>query len=282
MVIASIDIQDGKVVQLKQGEELVLERNNPDELAEEFDRYGEVAVIDLDAAKGIRPFGSPGRNDEIVKSLLRKAECRVGGGIRTPEQAMELVRAGAKKVIVGSAVFRNPAKKGLGIAGGEFGVNLPLLESFSRKIGRERLIVAVDARDGIIMVDGWKTSTGLNLSEAAGAVEPFVSELLFTCVEREGTMTGVNIAQVKELREKVACGITVAGGVSTLSEITEISALGCDVQLGMALYTGKINLIDAFISSLNWAKAGHGTAQLLPLIAQSSDGQVLMTGFADP
>jgi len=274
MVIASIDIQNGKVVQLKQGSELVLQRDNAEELAEEFDRYGEVAIIDLDAA-----MGAGSGNTEMIKGLLHKAECRVGGGIRTPEQAKELVSLGAKKIIIGSAAFRNPDKKGAGIAGGEFSVNLPLLEAFAGKIGRQRLIVAVDARDGEIVVDGWKTRTGLKLVDAARAVEPWASELLFTCVEREGMMSGIDIPAVKNLREAVSCGITVAGGVSTLGEIEELAGLGCDVQLGMALYTGKVNLADAFIRSLNWKKGEGAANPLLPVIAQSADGQVLMTGF---
>ena len=271
MIIASIDIQNGKVVQLKQGTELILQRDNAEDLIEEFDRYGEVAVIDLDAAMG------KGNNSEMIKPLLRKAECRVGGGIRTPEQAKELVSLGAKKIIIGSSAFRDPAKKG---EGGEFGVNLPLLEAFAKKIGRERLIVAVDARAGEILVDGWKTPTGLDLVEAARAAEPFVSELLFTCVEREGTMTGIDTGPVKKLREAVSCQITVAGGVSTLDEIEELAALGCDVQIGMALYTGKLNLADAFIRSLNRDK-GWGVEKLLPVIVQSPDGQVLMTGYTN-
>jgi len=272
MVISSIDIQNGKVVQLKQGEELVLQRENSLELAAEFDRYGEVAVIDLDAAMG------KGSNLEMIKPLLRKAECRVGGGIRTPQQARELVSLGARKIIVGSGAFRDAAKKGAGVAGGEFAVNIPFLEAMSKKIGRERLIVAVDARAGEIVVDGWKTPTGLDLVEAAKAVEPFAGELLFTCVEREGTMTGIDLAPARKLREAVSCQITVAGGVSTLGEVEEIAALGCDVQLGMALYTGKINLADAFNVSLNWKKDQNS---LLPVIVQSTDGQVMMTGFTD-
>jgi len=278
MVIASIDIQNGKVVQLKQGAELVLQRDNHLELAEEFDRYGEVAVIDLDAAMG------KGSNLEMIKPILRKAECRVGGGVKTTVQAQELISLGARKIIVGSCAFRDPAKKGAGIAGGEFAVNIPFLETMSKKIGRHRLIVAVDARAGEIVVDGWKTPTGLDLIEAAKLVEPFAGELLFTCVEREGTMTGIDLAPARKLREAVSCQITAAGGVSTLAEVEEIAALGCDVQLGMALYTGKINLADAFTVSLNWKKGEiqfPAPYSLLPIIVQAPDGQVLMTGFTD-
>jgi phosphoribosyl-ATP pyrophosphohydrolase/phosphoribosyl-AMP cyclohydrolase len=254
------------------------------ELAAEFDRYGEVAVIDLDAAMG------KDTNIEMIKPLLRKAGCRVGGGIKTPQQAQELISLGARKIITGSGAFRFPEKKGAGVSGGEFAVNIPFLEAMSKKIGRERLIAAVDARDGTIVVDGWKTSTGLDVIEAAKLVEPFAGELLFTCVEREGTMSGINLEAVQKLREAVSCQITVAGGVSTLDEIEAIAALGCDVQLGMALYTGKINLADAFIVSLNWKKGTPippaspqppvpSPQSLIPLIVQSPDGQVLMTGF---
>ena len=277
MVIASIDIQAGRVVQLKQGSELVLEREDPAALGEEFHRYGEIAVIDLDAAMGKTTPGPGGAHWELIKPLLRKAECRLGGGIRTAEQARELVSLGAQKIIVGSAAFRDPAKKGAGIGGGEFRLNTELIEDFARKIGRERLILAVDARNEEIVVDGWKTPTGLGLVETARAAEKWVSELLFTCVEREGTMTGIDTAPAKRLREAVSCGLTLAGGVSSLEEVEILAALGCDVQLGMALYTGKVSLADAFIRCLNWEKGGG----LLPVIALSPDGQVLMTGFTN-
>ena len=272
MVISSIDVQDNKVVQLKQGEELVLQRNNALELAIEFNRYGETAVIDLDAAM------NKGSNLEMIKPILRKTDCRIGGGIRTPQQAKELVSLGAKKIIIGSGAFR--------LSADEFGVNIPFLRAMADKIGRERLIVAVDARNGEIVADGWKTQTGLDLIATAKAVEPFVSELLFTNVEREGTMGGVDFNPVHSLSEAVSCRITVAGGVSTLGEISGLAALGCDVQLGMALYTGAVSLADAFIASLNWKKAESNPVALeqgllLPIIVQSPDGQVLMTGFAD-
>jgi phosphoribosyl-ATP pyrophosphohydrolase/phosphoribosyl-AMP cyclohydrolase len=216
-----------------------------------------------------------GSNLEMIKAILRKAECRVGGGIRTPDQAKELISFGARKIIIGSAAFRIDSK---------FSVNVPFLKAMSEKIGRQRLIVAVDAREGEIVVDGWKTPTGLNLIEAAKAVEPYAGELLFTCVEREGGMGGIDLEPVRKLREAVSCLVTVAGGVSTLDEIKEISAIGCDVQLGMALYTGKVYLADAFVTSLNWKKCETPLPtphSLLPIIVQSPDGQIMMTGFTD-
>jgi phosphoribosyl-ATP pyrophosphohydrolase/phosphoribosyl-AMP cyclohydrolase len=263
MVIASIDIQGGQAVQLRQGAELALKRDDCAALAREFDRYGEVAVIDLDAAMG------RGSNLAVIKPLLRIAECRVGGGIRSAAEAAELVSLGAKKIIVGSAAFRTE---------GGFAPNGAFLEALANTIGRERLVVAVDARNGEIVVDGWKTPTGLKLLETAKLVERYAGELLFTCVEREGMLGGSDIDAVKGLRAAVSCLVTAAGGVSTIEEIEALAAAGCDVQLGMALYTGKVGLAAAFAASLNWKKAADG---LLPLIAQSPDGQVLMTGFAD-
>ena len=261
MVIASIDIQGGAVVQLRQGAELVLKRDDGQALAREFDRYGEVAVIDLDAAMG------RGSNLDMIKPLLRIAECRVGGGIKSAGQAAELVSFGATKIIVGSAAFRTESG---------FAVNDAFLDALVKAIGRERLVVAVDTRGGEIVVDGWKTPTGLKLIETARLVEKYAGELLYTSVEKEGMMGGADIAAIRGLRAEVSCLVTVAGGVSTVEEIAEIAALGCDVQLGMALYTGKIDLGGAFAASLDWGKAADG---LLPLIAQSPDGQVLMTGF---
>ncbi|MDR2630967.1 MAG: bifunctional phosphoribosyl-AMP cyclohydrolase/phosphoribosyl-ATP diphosphatase HisIE [Spirochaetaceae bacterium] len=263
MVIASIDIQDTYVVQLKQGVELALRREGGEILAKEFDRFGEIAVIDLDAAMG------RGSNFEMIKPLLRIAECRVGGGIRSSGQALELLSLGAKKVIVGSAVFR---------VGEGFALNTEFLSEMANKIGRERLIVAVDAREDEIVVDGWRTHTGLKLFETAKHLEKYSGELLFTSVEKEGMMGGADIGAIKKLRGAVSCRLTVAGGISTLDEVETIASLGCDIQLGMALYTGKINLADAFAVSLDWEKVSDG---LLPVIAQSYDGQVLMTGFTD-
>jgi phosphoribosyl-ATP pyrophosphohydrolase/phosphoribosyl-AMP cyclohydrolase len=208
----------------------------------------------------------------------------VGGGIKTVDQARLLVSLGARKIIIGSAALRDPAKKG---AGGEFRLNTDFLDELAKKIGKKRIILAVDAGKTAagnyeITVDGWKTKTGLDLIETARLAEKYVSEFLFTGVDREGTMTGIEKEPVEQLRKAVSCRITAAGGVSTLDEIETLAAMGCDVQLGMALYTGKISLAEAFVRSLNWEKASHESAgSLLPVIAQSHDGQVLMTGFSD-
>jgi len=268
MIISSIDLKDGKVVQLIQGKDLALERDNPEELIAEFDRYGEVAIIDLDAAlRNTKPDGTTA-NTETLKSLLRRGNVRVGGGIRDPKKAKELLSLGAEKVIIGSAAFT--------LADGTSGVNVAFLESMVQAIGRDHIIISVDSRDGKIAVKGWTESAGIDLIEGAKAVEPYCSELLFTCVEREGTMTGIDMSLVEKLRAAVKCRLVVAGGVSTVEEITALEKAGCDVQLGMALYTGKVALKDGFISCLNWEKV-----DLITVVAQSETGEVLMVGYAN-
>jgi len=269
MIISSIDLKNGKVVQLRQGKDLVLERDNPEELMAEFDRYGEVAIIDLDAAlRNTNPDGTTA-NTATLKSLLRGGNVRVGGGIRDSKKAKELLSLGAEKIIIGSAAFSN--------ADGKSGaVNAAFLEEMVKAVGREHIIVSVDSRDGKIAVKGWTESAGIDLIEGAKAVEPYCSELLFTCVEREGTMTGIDMGLVEKLRAAVKCRLVVAGGVSTVEEVAALEKMGCDVQLGMALYTGKVALKDGFISCLDWDKV-----ELITVVAQSETGEVLMVGYAN-
>ena len=280
MVISSIDLKNGKVVQLKNGKELVLERDDADALIKEFDRYGEVAVIDLDAALGnvVQEGKLRGTtaNTNLLKSLLRKGNVRVGGGIRDVKKAKELISLGAEKVIIGSAAWAIAEQK----ASGEI-LNRPFLDELTAAIGRQRIIISVDAINGEIAVKGWTETAGIPLLDGAKAAEQYASELLFTCVEKEGCMQGTDIEAAKKLREAVKCRIVVAGGVSTLQEVVALEKLGCDVQLGMALYTEKVSLKESFIECLNWEKAQETSAGLIPVIAQSTSGEVLMMGYAN-
>ena len=268
MIISSIDLKDGKVVQLKQGKDLVLERDDALGLIAEFDRYGEVAIIDLDQAlRNVRPDGSTA-NTAILTSLLRRGNVRVGGGIRDAKKAKELISLGAEKVIIGSAAFTMPD--------GSFGVNTEFLDAMAKAVGKDRIIVSVDAREGKIAVKGWTESAGIDLVEGAKACEPYCSEFLFTCVEREGTMTGIDMTLVERLKAAVKNRLVVAGGVSSVEEVVALERLGCDVQLGMALYTGKVALKDGFIECLDWAKGGLQT-----VVAQAESGEVVMVGYAN-
>ncbi len=273
MVVASIDLKGGKVVQLKNGKDAVLERDDADALITDFNTYGEVAIIDLDAALGnvILEGKQKGQtaNTELLKSLLRKGNVRVGGGIRDAKKAKELISLGAEKVIIGSSAWKDGK------------LNTEFLDELTEKIGKQRIIIAVDALNGVITVKGWTESAGIPLVEGAKMAEKYASELLFTCVENEGCMTGINMDLVKQVRDNVKCRLVAAGGVSTLDEIVALQKMDVDVQLGMALYTGKVSLKDSFIECLNWKKAQAESNGLIPVIAQSTNGEVLMTGFAN-
>jgi phosphoribosyl-ATP pyrophosphohydrolase/phosphoribosyl-AMP cyclohydrolase len=257
MVIASIDLMDGKSVQLRQGKKPVLQHDDPLGLARKFNRYGQIAVIDLDAAKGT------GHNKDIVKNILKIADCRVGGGIRTIDQAVEFITCGAAKIIIGSQAFSNQ------------GINKRFLDELIYAIGKRHIIIAIDAIGSEIVTRAWTHHTGLNILRVVRDLQEYCSEFLFTCVEREGLMSGTDIKMVTRLVKRTQHRITLAGGVHTLEEIGTCAKLGVDVQLGMALYTGRIDLGSAFIASLNWK------TNLLPTIVQDDNGQVLMLAYSN-
>lgn len=264
-------MKDGSVVQLKNGKDLVLKRDDADSLISDFNKYGEVAIIDLDQALRNTDEKGNTKNTPLLKSLLRKGNVRVGGGIRDVKKARELISLGAEKVIIGSAAW-NPSPKA-----GESVLNEEFLKELCEKIGKQRVIISVDSIQGKIAVKGWTETVDIPLIEGAKQAEKYCSELLFTCVEKEGCMQGTDMEACKALREAVSCRVVVAGGVNTLEQIVELEKLGCDVQLGMALYTGKVNLKDAFIGCLDFAKVDG----MIPVIAQSPSGEVLMMGYSN-
>lgn len=271
MVISSIDLKGGYVVQLKNGKDLVLQRDDADSLISEFNKYGEVAVIDLDAALGNIDEKGNTANTELLKSLLRKGNVRVGGGIRTVKKARELVSLGAEKIIIGSAAWNLDRKNGGSI------LNTQFLDELASSIGKQRIIISVDAINGKIAVKGWTETADISLIEGAREAEKYASELLFTCVEKEGCMQGTDMEMVKQLRDSVKCRVVAAGGVNSLEQIVQLEKLHCDVQLGMALYTGAVNLKESFINCIDWEK----TNGMVPVIAQSPAGEVLMMGYSN-
>ena len=256
MIIPSIDLSNGKVVQLQQGRQKVIERNDPLALAEQFSRFGEIAVIDIDAAK------QQGDNRAVIEALCRKYDCRVGGGIRTPEQALEWIQLGAVKIIVGTAAFA------------EQGLNEPFLSALAEKIGRERIVAALDHMNGQIVSNGWSQNTGIDFRTIVQGLEKYAGEILFTCVEKEGMLQGTDGEAVKSLRSLTAMPVTVAGGINSLVEIEKISQMDCHIQLGMALYQNVFSLADSFMAALDFSKG------YLPTIVQNTAGQVLMLAYS--
>lgn len=272
MVISSIDLKGGHVVQLKNGKELVLQRDDADALIKEFDKYGEVAVIDLDAAMGnTNPKGDT-VNTPLLKALLRKGNVRTGGGVRSVKRARELISLGAEKVIIGSSAWKKSPENNSDVLNTEF------LDELVAAVGKQRIIIGVDALNGKIAVKGWTETIDVPLIEGAKLAEKYCSELLFTCVEKEGCMQGTNLEMAKKLRAAVGCRVVVAGGVSSEDEIETLEKMHCDVQLGMALYTNKVSLKNAFTRCLDWQK----TDGMIPVIAQDERSrEVLMMGYAN-
>jgi phosphoribosylformimino-5-aminoimidazole carboxamide ribotide isomerase len=224
VIIPCIDLMDGQVVQLVQGREKALDGPAPEEMLRRFAPFPEIQVIDLDAAIG------RGSNDAIVEFLAGRAVARVGGGVRTVERARSLVAQGASKVIVGTAAF------------GPAGVRAEFLEPLAAAIGRERVIVALDSKDGKIVVKGWRESTALSAEEVIGLLEPYCCGFLCTYVDKEGMLEGTDLDWFRRLRKATAHELTAAGGISTIEEIRELQRLDIHAALGMAIYTGRLSL----------------------------------------
>ncbi|GMV26201.1 MAG: hypothetical protein AMXMBFR58_22320 [Phycisphaerae bacterium] len=223
MIIPSIDLMNGRTVQLVQGKRLELDAGDPRPLVRRFGMVGEVAVIDLDAAMG------RGSNKELIRELLPLARCRVGGGIRDADTAREWLDAGASKVILGTRA-------------------VPEVLS---QLPSERVIAAVDARDGEVVVEGWTKPSGLRLLDRVRELAPYVGGFLVTFVETEGTLKGLDASRAEPLLAAAgAKALTVAGGIRTVEEIAALDRLGVDVQVGMALYKGLVTLDQSIAACL--------------------------------
>jgi len=226
MIFPCIDLMDGKVVQLVQGREKALESDAPLEMLRRFAAFPEIQVIDLNAAMGT------GSNDELVRLLAAHARTRVGGGVRSVDRAQALVGAGAHKVIVGTAAFAAN------------GIDARFLSDLAAAIGQERVIVALDSRGGRIVVKGWREATRFTAEEMLAALEPYCAGFLCTYVDKEGMLEGTDLDWFRRLRAATPLEITAAGGITTLEEVRALLAMNVHAALGMAVYTGRLNLED--------------------------------------
>src|SRR4249920_2221259 len=224
MLIPSIDLQGGAVVQLIQGERLAIKDEDVFRWVRRFERFPKVQVIDLDAAKG------DGDNLAIVRQIAPALACRVGGGIRTVDRAREVLAAGARQIIVGSSLFRNGQP------------DLDFARQLAEAVGAEQVIAAVDSRGGYVTIHGWKTVLSIRAVDAVRALEPFCGEFLYTHVDAEGLMCGTDFEAILAVRQATTRRVTAAGGITTQQEIDELDALGVDAVVGMALYTGTLDI----------------------------------------
>jgi len=226
MLIPSIDLQDGAVVQLVQGERLAIKDLDVFAWVERFKHFPKVQVIDLDAAMG------KGDNLPLVRQIAGRLACRVGGGIRTAERAADILAAGARAIIAGSALFKNGQP------------DLDFAAALADAVGAERVIAAVDSRGGRVVVHGWKTALPIAAVDAVRALEPYCAEFLYTHVDAEGLMEGTNLDAIISIRRATARRVTAAGGITTREEVDELDRQGVDAVVGMAIYTGRLALGD--------------------------------------
>lgn len=224
MLIPSIDLKDGRVVQLVQGEKLAIASDDLDQWVARFARFPVVQLIDLDAAMG------SGSNDALVRKVAAALPVRVGGGVRTVARAEELVSAGARAVIIGSSLFRNGA------------VDLDFARSMAETIGVDRVIGAVDSKGGQVVIHGWKTALPLTAVDAVTALEPFCGGFLYTHVDKEGLMQGTDMNAIRAVQAATTRRITAAGGITTREEIDALDAIGIDAVVGMAIYSGALEI----------------------------------------
>jgi len=222
MLIPSIDLQGGAVVQLIQGERLAIKDEDVFRWVRRFERFPKVQVIDLDAATGA------GDNLALVRQIASALSCRVGGGIRTIDRAREVLAAGAQQIIAGSSLFKDGQP------------DLAFAKALADAVGIDHVIAAVDSRGGQVVIHGWKTTLKLTAVEAVHALEPHCGEFLYTHVDTEGLMRGTDMEAIRAVRQATTRRVTAAGGITTRQEIDELDALGVDSVVGMALYTGKL------------------------------------------
>jgi phosphoribosylformimino-5-aminoimidazole carboxamide ribotide isomerase len=224
MLIPSIDLQNGSVVQLVQGEKLAIKAADAEPWIQKFSRFPRVQLIDLDAAMG------KGDNAAIVASICKRLPCRVGGGIRSIARAQAVLDGGAHAVIASSALFRD----------GE--VDVAFAASLAEAVGAERVIAAVDSKGGRVAIHGWKTVLPVTAVEAVKALDHSCAEFLYTHVDLEGLMQGTSMPAIMAGRGATSRRVTAAGGITTWKEIDELDAAGVDAVVGMAVYTGQLPL----------------------------------------
>lgn len=251
MIISSIDLMNGKAVIMKQGMEKIVERDDVLELAKYYGRFGELSVIDLDAAVG------NGDNEKLIAKICKIAACRVGGGIRDINKANRILSYGAKKIIIGTA-----AK-----------------EELITQLPKDKIIIAIDSNGGKVATHAWTRTTDATPVEVVKRFNTLCSGFLYTNIEKNGTMDGIDLETIKEIRNIATREVVAAGGISSIDEIVKLEQMNVCPQLGLSLYTGKIKLEEAFVKCLDFEKR----LGFIPTIVQDFDTkQVLMLAYSTP
>ncbi len=249
MMIPSIDLMNGRAVQLQQGQKKVIERDDVFDLLDEFSLYGEVALIDLDAAMG------QGDNQQLIEQLLQRKPCRVGGGIRDLATARRYLATGASKIILGTSATAD----------------------WVRELPKNALIFAIDAKGDCLTTHGWQQTQSQTISDAITELAPHCGEFLYTQVDKEGMMQGIDKPRISAVIEQSPVPVTVAGGISSVDDLAWIAQQGGNAQIGMAIYSGAIQLDEALLAMVDFNKA-----DLIPTVVQDIDSrQVLMMPYSN-
>ena len=232
MLIPSIDLMGGRIVQLVQGKELKLAFDDFEPWIQRFTGYPIVQLIDLDAAM------RQGSNRALIEQIAQRLPCQVGGGIGSVERAKEMLAAGARRVIIGSALFDAAGIAQQGDA--RHLVRREFAQELESAVGAEHLVFSVDTREGRIAIKGWKQQVDLTPEAAMAVLEPFCAAFLYTHIDREGTMQGFPLEVARRLRDVTRRQLIVAGGIREQEEIDALSAMGVDAVAGMAVYLGRL------------------------------------------
>ena len=224
MLIPSIDLMGGKIVQLVQGRQKALEFDNFQEWLDRFSEYPLVQVIDLDAAMG------RAHNTDLVREFARQLPCQVGGGIRSLEAAQTALALGAQRVIIGSSLISKGA------------INTDFARHIADQIGPEKLVFAVDTRGGRVVIKGWQEMTSITPLDLMRALESFCGAFLYTHIDTEGLLLGIPIDVVRQLRSSTSKQFIAAGGIRTQEEVSALHAIGVDAVVGMAIYRGLMTV----------------------------------------
>jgi phosphoribosylformimino-5-aminoimidazole carboxamide ribotide isomerase len=222
VLIPSIDLMGGKIVQLVQGEKKALEFDDFEYWIERFSAFPLVQLIDLDAAMG------RGNNRELIAMICKRLPCQTGGGIRDVARGAELLALGAKRVIYGSALLKDGS------------INTRLAAEAAAALGAKQLTFAIDSRKGKVAIQGWKENTSVGPAEMIRALDPYCSAFLYTHIDTEGTMAGFPVDRARELAGLTKKQMIVAGGIRSQAEVDELDAIGVDAVVGMAIYTGAM------------------------------------------
>ena len=224
MLIPSIDLMAGKIVQLVQGEKKALQFDDFDEWIQRFSNFPLVQLIDLDAALGT------GHNRELLARFTSRLPCQVGGGIRSLEAAADVLASGARRIILGSVLVRDGA------------IDDHAAKNFAERFGPERLTFGVDSKGGKVAIRGWRAVTEIQPETMMRRLEPYCAAFLYTHIDTEGLMTGIPLDTVRALRGATSRQLIVAGGIASQEEVDRLHQMGMDAVVGMAIYTGKLRI----------------------------------------